>query len=148
MHISFRVLLLYCIYCQRQITAKYEKRGKYLPILHEARWDNYLIVKCLFKQNVSRIILRTILIGLALYNAILVQQKLQVLTLPGHVFFLTALYFHISIQMFCKSVHFFGIWWSFAINLFSNALFQTFDYFWHIPTMLSISLCSHILHQV
>ena len=26
----------------------------------------------------------------------------------------------------------FGIWWSFAINLFSNVLFQTFDYFWHV----------------
>ena len=30
----------------------------------------------------------------------------------------------------------------FAIDLFSNALFQTFDYFWkHVPTMLIISLC-------
>ena len=28
-----------------QITAKYEKRGKYLPILHEETCDNYFIVK-------------------------------------------------------------------------------------------------------
>ena len=26
-----------------------------------------------------------------------------------------------------------GIWWSFAIDLFSNIFFQTFDYFWHVP---------------
>ena len=31
------------------------------------------------------------------------EQKLQVLTLPGYVlYFLTALYFHISIQIFCN----------------------------------------------
>ena len=34
---------------QLEIIAKYEKRGKYLPILHEATCDNYFIVKCLFK---------------------------------------------------------------------------------------------------
>ena len=34
-----------------EITAKYEKRGKYLPILHEATCDNYFIVKCLFYLN-------------------------------------------------------------------------------------------------
>ena len=32
-----------------EITAKYEKRGKYLTILHEATCDNYFIVKCLFE---------------------------------------------------------------------------------------------------
>ena len=32
-----------------KITAKYEKRGKYLPILREATCNNYFIVKCLFK---------------------------------------------------------------------------------------------------
>ena len=32
-----------------QITSKYEKRRKYLPILYEATCDNYFIVKCLFK---------------------------------------------------------------------------------------------------
>ena len=32
-----------------EITGKYEKQGKYLPILHEATCDNYFIVKCLFK---------------------------------------------------------------------------------------------------
>ena len=32
-----------------EITAKYEKQGKYLPILHEATCDNYSIVKYLFK---------------------------------------------------------------------------------------------------
>ena len=33
--------------------AKYEKRGKYLQILHEATCDNYYIVKCLLKSNVA-----------------------------------------------------------------------------------------------
>ena len=41
------------------IIAKYEKRGKYLPILHEATCDNYLIVKCLLKSNVAWVILLT-----------------------------------------------------------------------------------------
>ena len=34
------------------IIAKYEKRGNYLPTLHEATCDNYSIVKCLFKSNI------------------------------------------------------------------------------------------------
>ena len=46
------------------ITAKYEKRGKYLPILQEAMCDNYFIVKCLFKPNVLRVIILTNCIGL------------------------------------------------------------------------------------
>ena len=37
------------IFSEFLITAKYEKRGKYLPILEEATCDNYFIVKCLFK---------------------------------------------------------------------------------------------------
>ena len=40
-----------------EIIAKYEKRGKYLPILHEATCDNYFIVKCLLKSNKARVIL-------------------------------------------------------------------------------------------
>ena len=39
------------------IVAKYEKGGKYLPILHESTWDNYFIVKCFLKLNVPRVIL-------------------------------------------------------------------------------------------
>ena len=42
-----------------QIIAKHEKRGKYLPILHEATCDNYFIVKWLLKSNVARAILPT-----------------------------------------------------------------------------------------
>ena len=42
-----------------EIVAKYEKRGKYLSILHEATCDNYLIVKYLLKSNVSRVMLLT-----------------------------------------------------------------------------------------
>ena len=41
------------------LLAKYEKRGKYLPILQEATCDNYLIIKCLLKSNASRVILLT-----------------------------------------------------------------------------------------
>ena len=42
-----------------EIIEKYEKRGRYLPILHEATCDNYFIVKCLFKSNESTVILLT-----------------------------------------------------------------------------------------
>ena len=35
---------------------KYEKRGKYLPIMPEAKYDNYFIVKCLLKSNVAGVI--------------------------------------------------------------------------------------------
>ena len=42
-----------------EIIAKYEKRGKYLPILHEAMCDNYFIVKSLLQSNVVKIILLT-----------------------------------------------------------------------------------------
>ena len=38
-----------------EIIAKYEKRGKYLPIWHKAMCDNSFIVKCYLKSNVSRI---------------------------------------------------------------------------------------------
>ena len=34
-----------------EIIAKYEKQGKYLPILHETKCDNYFIAKCLLKSN-------------------------------------------------------------------------------------------------
>ena len=42
-----------------EIKVKYEKRGKYLPILHETMCNNYFIVKCLLKSNVVRVILLT-----------------------------------------------------------------------------------------
>ena len=38
------------------IIAKYEKRGKCLPILYEATCDNYFFVKCLLKSNIARVI--------------------------------------------------------------------------------------------
>ena len=38
-------------YFATYLTAKYEIREKYLPILHEATCDNYFIVKCLFYLN-------------------------------------------------------------------------------------------------
>ena len=57
------------------------------------------------------------------------MQKLQVVALSGHIlYFVTALFFHISIRIFYTLVHLFGIQWSFAIDLFSNVLLQTFDY--------------------
>ena len=40
-------------------------------ILHEALCDNYFIIKCLLKYNVSRIILLTNCVGLAWYNLML-----------------------------------------------------------------------------
>ena len=34
-----------------EIIAKYEKQGKYLPILHKTKCDNYFIAKCFLKSN-------------------------------------------------------------------------------------------------
>ena len=45
----FRVSHILQLIATYEITAKYEKRGNYLPILHEAACDNYFIVKCLSK---------------------------------------------------------------------------------------------------
>ena len=53
-------------------------------------------------------------------------------------------YFNSNIS---SSVHLLGIWWFFALDLFSNVLFQTFDSFWYVSIKLSVSLCWHILHQ-
>ena len=40
------------------------------------------------------------------------------------------------------SLHLLGMRWYFAIDLFSNVLFQTFDYICkHVPTKLLNSLC-------
>ena len=45
------------IFSEFEIATKYEKRGKYLAILHEATCDNYFIAKCLLKSNESRVTL-------------------------------------------------------------------------------------------
>ena len=50
----FSEFLIFC-----NLIAKYEKQGKYLPILHEVTCNNYFIVNCLFKSNESRVILLT-----------------------------------------------------------------------------------------
>ena len=42
-----------------KIIANYKKRGKFLPVLHEAMCDNYFIDKCLLKSNIARVILLT-----------------------------------------------------------------------------------------
>ena len=43
----------------KKTISRYEKRGKYLPRLHEATRDNYFIVKYLLKSNVARVIVLT-----------------------------------------------------------------------------------------
>ena len=69
-------------------------------------------------------------------------KNLQELTLPGYISkHLTAFYLHISTQIFCILLI------CFVFDVFSNVLFQKFDYFWnHVPSKLLISLCWHILH--
>ena len=56
----FSEFLIFC-----EIIPKYEKRGKYLPILHMATCDNCFSVKRLLKSIVSRIILLSNCIELA-----------------------------------------------------------------------------------
>ena len=78
-----------------------------MPILHAATCDNYFIVKCLLKSNESIDILLTNCIEFAQYNLMLTwfkstEAKTAGTTLPGHIlYFLTALFFHISIRIFC-----------------------------------------------
>ena len=75
------------------------------------------------------------------------EQKLPVVTLRGYVlYFLTALYFHISIQIFCNL--FICLLFDSLLQSICFWMLQTFDYFRHVPTKLLISLCWHILHQV
>ena len=63
------------------------------------------MVKCLFKSNVSRVILLTNCVGRAYIGTNRQKQKLHELNLPGYVlYFLTALNFHISIQIFCNLI--------------------------------------------
>ena len=50
----------FLIFCNLfEIIAKYEKRGKYLPIMQEATCDNYFTVKCFLKSNIATIYLLT-----------------------------------------------------------------------------------------
>ena len=60
--------LIFCKSLGKKIITRYEKRGKYLPILHEATRDNYFIVKYLLKSNVARVIVLTY----QLYQAFLI----------------------------------------------------------------------------
>ena len=59
------------------------------------------------------------------------KQKLQVLTLPGYVlYFLTALYFHISIRIFCNlfiCLVFDGLLQSICFRMFCSKHSITFD---------------------
>ena len=60
----WEILSEFLIFCNlfheaSEIIAKYEKRGKYLPIFHEATCENYFIVKCLLKLNTARAVLLT-----------------------------------------------------------------------------------------
>ena len=55
--VSYNLRLISKISETRKIIVKYEKREKYMPILHETTSDNYFIVKCLLKPNVTRVIL-------------------------------------------------------------------------------------------
>ena len=38
-----------------EMIAKYEKRGKYMSILHETTYDKYFMVNCLLKLNMARV---------------------------------------------------------------------------------------------
>ena len=55
----FSEFLIFC-----NLTAKYEKRGKYFPRLHEATCDNYFIVKCLSNKMYQELSYLLIVSGL------------------------------------------------------------------------------------
>ena len=52
---SFSYFATYLTFRRVKIIAKYEKGGKYLPILHEATCDNYFIFKCSLKSNLATV---------------------------------------------------------------------------------------------
>ena len=97
---------------------KYEKQGKYLP-------------NCKRQCAITTLSLNTC------WNQMWKVEEITKLTW-------LCFYLHISIRIFW-TVYLFCTWLFFAINLFSNVLFQTFDYFWkYVPTKLLISLCWQI----
>ena len=115
----------FLIFCNlSEIIVKYEKRGKYLPILHEATCGNYFIVKCLLKSNVAWVIL----IASSLLNIIHKKVEAKIASMNNLVIFLFV-YFNSSM---------FTLFICFVLEV----LFQKFDY---APTKLSISLRWHTL---
>ena len=87
-----------------------------MPILHKATCDNYFIVKCLLKSNVSRVYLLNNCVELVWYKkgetkTANTNFTWSCLVFPNRFVFS---YFNSSILY---SVHLFSIWWSFAINL-------------------------------
>ena len=53
---EFHMLQLIIRAIRQEIIAKYEKRGKYMPILHKATCDNYFSVKCFLIPNMARVL--------------------------------------------------------------------------------------------
>ena len=121
-------------YFETYLIAKSEKRGKYLPILHKAMCDNYFIVKCLSKSNVSRATLHTNCIEITKYNLMLTwYKKVEAKTAKAKIastnftllYFVfpnsfVSPYFNSSILYY---VHLFGVWRAFE-NIFE--FFQCF----------------------
>ena len=105
-----------------EIIAKYEKLGKYMPLLHEVTCNKYCLIKRWLNSNVATVILLSNDIELRTNKW---KQKLQVLTLLGHSYFYYS-YFDSDILYY---VDLFYTRWPFAINLFSNLLFQALDYY-------------------
>ena len=128
---TWEIFSEFLIFCNLLIV-KYEKRGKYLPILHEATWDNYFIVKYLLKSNESREILLTNCIELAYFGAKFGanfvwkrrSKKCKYLLYLSYFVFPNSFVFPYFNSNILYSVYLFGIRWSFAIDLFSNVLFQ------------------------
>ena len=52
---GFSYFTFYFTSLASEIIAKYEKRGKYFPILHEATCDNYVFVKYMSKSNMQEL---------------------------------------------------------------------------------------------
>ena len=95
--------------------AKYGKRGKYLPILHETTRITNLSINACWNQ-----------IWLTYYKQ---TQNPQAPTLPGNISkHSIVLYFQISIQIL-YSFYLFYIRWPFLIDLFSKVLFLILDQF-------------------
>ena len=98
-----------------------------------------LLLNVCWNQIEQTLLLRYLLIASSLFNIIQYKQ-IDAKTARNN---LTCLYFQTFKRFLCTFVLYSM---AFVIDLFSNVLFQTFDYIWkQVPTKLFISLCWHIL---
>ena len=119
---------------QLEMIVLYEKRGNYLPILHEVTCNDYLIITCLLKSNMTRVSLLAYCIELAEYNcnANLIQNgrsencKFIYCPFQGYK---PCLYIFSIIRQLCISILQIKL---FVLNVFCIPWFFVIIFFWNV----------------